>query len=65
MHEMSRRFKEVLKSYPKHGMPDILLLQCFYRGLCPDNSSILVKLFSSGLIQKHPKAIDQILDEII
>uniref|UniRef100_M1DDR4 Uncharacterized protein n=1 Tax=Solanum tuberosum TaxID=4113 RepID=M1DDR4_SOLTU len=40
------RFKALLQQYPAHGMPDKLMLECFYRGLDSKNRSTGDQLFT-------------------
>ncbi|KAH0636443.1 hypothetical protein KY289_036358 [Solanum tuberosum] len=65
IHEMWPRFKALLQQCPTHGIPDKLLLECFYRGLGPENRSIVDQLFAGCLIQQPYEVVAQLLDGMI
>uniref|UniRef100_M1DZZ1 Uncharacterized protein n=1 Tax=Solanum tuberosum TaxID=4113 RepID=M1DZZ1_SOLTU len=47
------RFKTLLVQCPTHEIPNIVLLECFYRGLSPENREIMHQLMPSGR-EKYP-----------
>uniref|UniRef100_M1DYB5 Retrotransposon gag protein n=1 Tax=Solanum tuberosum TaxID=4113 RepID=M1DYB5_SOLTU len=52
-HESWLRFKTLLIHCPTHEMPDLILLECFYRGLSSENREIMNQLMPSGR-EKYP-----------
>jgi len=52
-HESWLRFKTLLMQCPTHEIPDLVLLECFYRGLSPKNREIMNQLMPSGR-EKYP-----------
>ena len=46
-------------------MPDKMLIECFYKGLGPENGSIADQLFAGGLIQQPYEVVAQLLDGMI
>jgi len=58
-------FKAVLQQCPAHGMPDKLLLECFYRGLGLQNRSIADQLSTSCFTQQPSEVVAQLLDGMV
>uniref|UniRef100_M1BJ02 Retrotransposon gag protein n=1 Tax=Solanum tuberosum TaxID=4113 RepID=M1BJ02_SOLTU len=56
IHEAWARFKSFLIRCPTHEIPDIVLLDCFYRSLGPGNKTLANRLISGG-ITHQPYAI--------
>jgi len=52
-HESWLRFKTLLMQCPTHEIPDLVLLECFYRGLSLENREIMNQLMPSGR-EKYP-----------
>lgn len=50
------RFKELTVQGPIHGIPDVVLLVCFYKSLSPVNKMLNDQLVSGG-ISKQPYMI--------
>uniref|UniRef100_M1DVB2 Integrase core domain containing protein n=1 Tax=Solanum tuberosum TaxID=4113 RepID=M1DVB2_SOLTU len=46
-------------------MPDILLLECFYRGIGPENRSIVDQLSTGCLTQQPYEVVAQLLDGMV
>uniref|UniRef100_M1DDY2 Uncharacterized protein n=1 Tax=Solanum tuberosum TaxID=4113 RepID=M1DDY2_SOLTU len=46
---MRLKFQAVLQPFPSHGITDKGLLECFYRGLGPENRGIADQLCEGGL----------------
>uniref|UniRef100_M1DQP7 Uncharacterized protein n=1 Tax=Solanum tuberosum TaxID=4113 RepID=M1DQP7_SOLTU len=65
IHEMWSRFKAILQQCLTDGMPDKLLLECFYRGFGPENRSAANKLVATCLIQQPYEVVAQLLDGVI
>ena len=49
IHETWLRFKKLLLQRPTHGIPDKMLLGCFYRGLGPENRGVADQHSPGGL----------------
>uniref|UniRef100_M1DA05 Retrotransposon gag protein n=1 Tax=Solanum tuberosum TaxID=4113 RepID=M1DA05_SOLTU len=47
-HESWLRFKTLLIQCPTHEIPDLVLLDCFYRGLSPGNRELIDRLIPSS-----------------
>uniref|UniRef100_M1DNI0 Uncharacterized protein n=1 Tax=Solanum tuberosum TaxID=4113 RepID=M1DNI0_SOLTU len=52
-HESWRRFKTLLIQRPTHEIPDLVLLECFYRSLNPGNKGLIDRLMPGGC-EKYP-----------
>uniref|UniRef100_M1DZ39 Retrotransposon gag protein n=1 Tax=Solanum tuberosum TaxID=4113 RepID=M1DZ39_SOLTU len=52
-HESWLQFKTLLMQCPTHELPNLVLLECFYRGLSPRNREIMNQLMPSGC-EKYP-----------
>ena len=52
-HESWLRFKTLLIQCPTHEIPDLVLLECFYRGISSENREIMNQLMPTGR-EKYP-----------
>jgi len=51
-HESWLRFKTLLTQYPTHEIPDLVLLECFYKSLNPDNRRLIDRLIP-GVLERY------------
>ena len=63
--ELWLRFNEILQTCPSHGMPDKTLLDCFYRGLEPNNRRIAKNLFEGGMMSQPYQVFAILLNNIV
>uniref|UniRef100_M1DS84 Retrotransposon gag protein n=1 Tax=Solanum tuberosum TaxID=4113 RepID=M1DS84_SOLTU len=58
LHETWLRFKKLVLQCPTHGLPDNVLMQCFYRSLDSVNKGVADQLLLGGLMQQ-PYAVEE------
>uniref|UniRef100_M1DKR4 Retrotransposon gag protein n=1 Tax=Solanum tuberosum TaxID=4113 RepID=M1DKR4_SOLTU len=61
-HESWLRFKALLIQCPTHEIPDLALLECFYRSLNPGNRGLIDRLIPSGLERYSTETAAKFLD---
>uniref|UniRef100_M1DJQ4 Uncharacterized protein n=1 Tax=Solanum tuberosum TaxID=4113 RepID=M1DJQ4_SOLTU len=59
------KFKAVLEPSSSHGMIDKALLECFYRGLGPENISITDQLFTGGMLHQPYEVVANLFDGMV
>uniref|UniRef100_M1E0H8 Retrotransposon gag protein n=1 Tax=Solanum tuberosum TaxID=4113 RepID=M1E0H8_SOLTU len=63
-HESWLRFKALLLQCPTHEIPELVLLECFYRSLISGNKELIDQLIASGLVRQLYVVITQLLDHM-
>uniref|UniRef100_M1DRY5 Retrotransposon gag protein n=1 Tax=Solanum tuberosum TaxID=4113 RepID=M1DRY5_SOLTU len=61
-HESWLRFKTLLTQCPTHEIPDLVLLECFYRSLNPSNRGLIDQLIPGGLERYSYETAAKFLD---
>ncbi|XP_060190996.1 uncharacterized protein LOC132620349 [Lycium barbarum] len=64
LHETWTRFKKKVKSCPKHGLPDGVLLQTFYRSLDAVNKSVANNIAEGSLMDNSYATVCELLDKL-
>uniref|UniRef100_M1DT93 Putative plant transposon protein domain-containing protein n=1 Tax=Solanum tuberosum TaxID=4113 RepID=M1DT93_SOLTU len=54
----------IVECAPAYGIPDKMLLDCFYRGLGPENRGVANQLTPGGLIRQPYAIVVQLLDHM-
>uniref|UniRef100_M1DXS2 Uncharacterized protein n=1 Tax=Solanum tuberosum TaxID=4113 RepID=M1DXS2_SOLTU len=62
---MWMNFQAVLQPCSSNGMIDKGLLECFYRGLGPENRGIADKLCEGGILQQPYEVVAKLLDSMV
>ena len=64
IHKSLFRFEGIITQCPNHALPDMILTNCFYRGLSPGEKRLLDTLIL-GVLDKQPyTAAVQLLDKM-
>ncbi|XP_059289056.1 uncharacterized protein LOC132042546 [Lycium ferocissimum] len=64
LHETWIRFKKKVKSCPKHGLPDGVLLQTFYRSLDSVNKSVANNIAEGSIMDNSYATVCELLDKL-
>ncbi|WMV08398.1 hypothetical protein MTR67_001783 [Solanum verrucosum] len=59
------KFRAVLQPCPSHGMTDKGLLECFYRGLGPENRDIADQLCEGDMLHQPYEVVAKLLDGMV
>ncbi|KAK4727107.1 hypothetical protein R3W88_032024 [Solanum pinnatisectum] len=62
IHETWLRFKKLVMQCPKHGLPNNVLLQYFYRSLDSVNKGVVDQLIPGDIMQQPYEVASQLLD---
>ena len=60
-----QKFQAVPQPRPSHGMTDKALLECFYRGLGPENRSIDDQICDGGMLYQPYEVVEKLLDGMV
>ena len=55
LYELWERFRDLLRKCPHHGLPDWLIVQIFYNGLCFSTKTIIDAAAGRALMGKSPQ----------
>uniref|UniRef100_M1D9M9 Uncharacterized protein n=1 Tax=Solanum tuberosum TaxID=4113 RepID=M1D9M9_SOLTU len=55
-------FQAVLQPCTSHGMTDKALLECFYKGLGPENRSVAEQLCEGGMLYQHYEVVAELIN---
>ncbi|XP_059310579.1 uncharacterized protein LOC132061921 [Lycium ferocissimum] len=64
LHEAWTHFKKKVKSCPKHGLPDSVLLQTFYRSLDTVNKSVANNIAGGSVMENSYAVMSALLDKL-
>ncbi|XP_059306513.1 uncharacterized protein LOC132057955 [Lycium ferocissimum] len=64
LHETWIHFKKKVKSCPKHGLPDSVLLQTFYRSLDSVNKSVANNIAEGSIMDNSYATVCKLLDKL-
>uniref|UniRef100_M1DKY5 Integrase core domain containing protein n=1 Tax=Solanum tuberosum TaxID=4113 RepID=M1DKY5_SOLTU len=64
IHKSWARFKELITRCPTHDIPDIALLDCFYRSLGLRNMVLVNQLIPGGIAKQPYVIVAQLLDQM-
>uniref|UniRef100_M1DIJ2 Uncharacterized protein n=1 Tax=Solanum tuberosum TaxID=4113 RepID=M1DIJ2_SOLTU len=65
IHKSWARFNELINQCPNHDIPDIALLDCFYRSLGPGNKRLVDQLIPGGIAKQPYVIAAQLLSKMV
>uniref|UniRef100_M1DVN9 Retrotransposon gag protein n=1 Tax=Solanum tuberosum TaxID=4113 RepID=M1DVN9_SOLTU len=64
IHKSWARFNELINQCPNHDIPNIALLDCFYKSLGPGNKRLIDQLISGGIAKQPYVIAAQLLNQM-